>query len=286
MPIPIPNTAMVEEALNFLTSAYASDQTPVIQAFLAAFVTEIQLIENATQAVINGRSLASIPAVLPLSIGAPYGPSSMGFYTQISLPMTLAPGTYAPGTIRTGVDIFPGETFSNVLSVTATANTSLVWMISGTLKPSGTSNDANVVFDMLGALVGQPRSGLNDHDYRAIIYLKVAVNRSDSSTSSWSSLIQILLQTSGGPVEYTEASEAGFDVFVGDMSLNPLVVASVLSGAVPNGVGANLLYSTWPDGNDFEWCDSSNVSTTGQGTFGDSVAGLVGGLLISAEKMA
>ena len=45
-----------------------------------------------------------------------------------------------------------------------------------------------------------------------------------------------------------------------------------------NGVFA---YTTWPDGNDFEWCDDLNPSTTGQGTFGDDIGGLVGGLLVA-----
>ena len=69
------------------------------------------------------------------------------------------------------------------------------------------------------------------------------------------------------------------------MTLNPNIVAAVIKGAKGNGIGSSLGYTVWPDGNDFEFCDVNNVSTTGQGTFGDSVAGLVGGVLVSVAEV-
>lgn len=144
----------------------------------------------------------------------------------------------------------------------------------------------NVVFDQIGALVGLPRNGLDDADYKSLLYLQVAVNRSAGRTSDWSTFAGILLRTSGGPVEYLESGDASFYFFVGGMSLNPNLVAQVLAEAVPNGVGDSVFgYSTWPDGNDFEFCDVNNVSTTGQGGFGDAVAGVVGGLLVSGAQL-
>lgn len=143
----------------------------------------------------------------------------------------------------------------------------------------------NAFLDILGQYIGQPRGGLSDHDYQAVLFIKAAVNRSAARHQDWSRIAAVLLSTSGGPVSFTEGV-AAFYLFVGNMTLNPNVVASVLAGGVGDGIGAQLGYSTWADGNDFEWDDVNNPSTTGQGTFGDSVAGLVGGLLVSAAGVA
>lgn len=143
----------------------------------------------------------------------------------------------------------------------------------------------NVAFDTIGALVGQPRSGLSDSDYKSIIYLRIAVNRSTGRTTDWSNFGAILLRAgAGGPVSFYEAM-AGLFFGVWDENLNPQLVAQTLAQAVPSGVYGIFAYSTWPDGNDFEWADVNNPSTTGQGTFGDSVAGLVGGLLVSGQAI-
>jgi hypothetical protein len=69
------------------------------------------------------------------------------------------------------------------------------------------------------------------------------------------------------------------------MVLNPHLIATILAGAVPLGVYAVFAYSTWADGNDVEFCDCNNVAITGQGALGDSVAGLVGGLLVTGEAI-
>ncbi len=86
--------------------------------------------------------------------------------------------------------------------------------------------------------------------------------------SDWSNLAAILLRVSGGPVIYLDGGNAAFYLFVGDMpaTLNPNVVASLLSSADPNVEGPNCLgYSTWADGNDFEWCDAKQHGHDGTG---------------------
>lgn len=146
------------------------------------------------------------------------------------------------------------------------------------------ANAVGAQLDVNGRIVGQPRNTASDGDYKAAITLRVAVNRSTGRLTDWSNFGAILLQTSSGPVSYY-GGEASFFFGVWGMALSPVVVASVLAAAVPNGVRGVFAYSTWADGNDFEWADVNNLSTTGEGGFGDSVAGLVGGLLISAAEM-
>lgn len=110
--------------------------------------------------------------------------------------------------------------------------------------------ETNAVLDELGALVGQPRTGMSDAQYQAMIYLRIAVNRSTGRAVDWSRFAQILLRTSGGPAFYYD-DQAGLVLGMWDMTLDPLVVAAALARAVPNGVYGNLSYSLWPDGADY-----------------------------------
>jgi hypothetical protein len=154
---------------------------------------------------------------------------------------------------------------------------------------SGPPPNSNDTLDVIGALVGQPRSGLDDADYQTLIFLRIAVNRAIGRVGDWAGFAKILLRAgAGGPVSYYEAM-AGLFFGVWNLpqgpyptaDINPNIVAQALAQAVPNGVNGIFAYSTWPDGDDFEWCDVNNVATTGQGGWGDSVAGQVGGLLVS-----
>lgn len=139
----------------------------------------------------------------------------------------------------------------------------------------------NSVLDAIGALVGQPRDGLSDAQYQPIIFLRAAVNRATGRATDWSKFAQILLGFSGGGVEYYQG-EASFFFFVGDMLIDPVVVASVLFDAVPNGIGPGVFaYSTWVDGNDFMW-GSTYSAGAGQGKWGSHYDGTVGGLLVAS----
>jgi hypothetical protein len=145
----------------------------------------------------------------------------------------------------------------------------------------------NPVFDSIGALVGQPRSGLSDSDYKAMIYLRVAVNRARGVVADWSGFAQILLNRTGagGPIYYLD-QEATILFGCWDMALNPSLVGQLLAQAAPNGVGGSFLYTTWTDGNDFEFDDISTGSPLGgEGGYEDAIAGGVGGTLVSAVQL-
>jgi hypothetical protein len=139
----------------------------------------------------------------------------------------------------------------------------------------------NSVLDAIGALVGQPRDGLSDAQYQPVIFLRAAVNRATGRATDWSKFATILLGFSGGGVEYYQG-EASFFFFVGNMHIDPVVVASVLFDAVPNGIGPGVFaYSTWADGNDFMW-GSVYDATAGQGKWGSTYDATVGGLLVAS----
>lgn len=220
MALPSYNQQIVAQGLARLTGVYGT--SPNIRAWLAAYLGELQAIEDATQGVLTMRFLSTA---------------------------TVWPST----------PVNPGDPTSNI------------------------------VFDTIGALVGQARAGLDDADYRSLIYLRVAVNRATGRTTDWANFATILLRAgAGGPISYYDGAGKGAAFFFGvwdipypTVDLNPNVVSAMLSVAVPNGVYGVFAFTTWADGNDFEWCDVNNESTTGEGTWGDSVVGAVGGLLVS-----
>ena len=154
----------------------------------------------------------------------------------------------------------------------------------------------NNIFDTLGALVGQPRVGLNDPQYVTAIRLRVAVNRSTGKSTDWSRIAQILLNAgAGGPVHYYDATPASqgaaFFLFVGQMSAadtpQPQVVQGIIGQACPNGVRGCFGYTIWTAGNDAIFSDATQpgVLPTGGGGFGDAVAGKVGGLAVSCVNL-
>ena|ERR1700676_2607818 len=137
------------------------------------------------------------------------------------------------------------------------------------------------ILDQLGAIVGLPRLGWPDSSYVGLIKIKARVNRSRGLAED---MIQIASLLSTSPVQYLESYPAAF--YIGAWNVDPsFPAAAFLSQARSAGTLGLFAYSTWADGNDFEFDDVNNPSTTGQGTFGDSVAGVVGGLLVSGVQI-
>jgi hypothetical protein len=149
-------------------------------------------------------------------------------------------------------------------------------------------NAVGIDLDILGDIVGQERLGLSDTLYRQVIRLRIRANRSNGRSDDVVGLglliAQELTTDLNGVVKYLESATAAFDITFTNLAY-PQTTWSLLQEARAAGTRGEVIYSIWPDGNDFEWADVNNLSTTGQGTWGDSVAGLVGGLLLSAQPI-
>lgn len=154
----------------------------------------------------------------------------------------------------------------------------------GTLKGAQlfTPPQTNPVLDAIGRIVGQPRAGVSDAVFQALIFLRVAVDSFSGRVTDISRIAAVLLRTAVGPVIYWEAGAGGtsWALFVAGMTLPADAVAGVLTAAHVSGQGINnFAYTTWPFAQTLLWADATNPSTTGQGTWGDSVSGGIGGLL-------
>jgi hypothetical protein len=141
----------------------------------------------------------------------------------------------------------------------------------------------NIVFDNIGALVGQARGPLSDLQYKALILLRIAVNRATGAVPNWSGFAAILAPyCADTPVFYGDQAAIYFGCW--DLTLDPNQVASSLGRAVPNGVRALFAYSTWADGSDFEWT-SAYDSAIGELGWGSVYVSTVGGLLVAGAAM-
>jgi len=166
----------------------------------------------------------------------------------------------------------------------------------------------NVVFDSIGALVGQPRQGLSDSDYKSLIYLRVAVNRATGRTTDWARFATIMLRFSGGPVAYLDgypnaampqptpqsAGDASFYLAMYNLGLSPPLIAGILAAAVANGSRGTLVYTTWPFQADAKGapgangdliCGSVYDATAGNGSLGSTYTTAAGGLPATSIQM-
>lgn len=278
--IPAPITNYVSQGLALLTSQFQNAQAPQLQALLSAYLAESQLLENAIQDVITYRQLANLIVYSPL----------VGTFTVHHTGLTHL--------VNTSVDqtnvVFPGArltfatqptlyyTVQSLTSNVITLTTGYTGLTTTTTTATQVLTNANM--DVVGNLVGQLRLGQNDLNYLSVIALRIAINRGDASISSWSNYAAILSQYGSG-ISYYETGNAAFWFGVWDITLNPNIVAQVLSSGVPNGVGPNTFaYTVWPDGNDFQM-DSLTDTSTGELGWGSHYTSTVGGLLVAAIQM-
>jgi hypothetical protein len=278
--IPTQITDYIQQGLELFTSEYQNGQAPQLQLLTASYLVQAQVLENAIWDVINLRQLANLRIYSPLAgtFHVIHGNANVTAIQNqsnyIFVGSVLTFSNYATAYTVTGID-----STGTIITLSAPFGGTTSLFVSAT-QPLTNAN-----MDVVGNLVGQQRLNQNDLNFLSVITLRIAINRSFGAVSNWSDFAGILLKTSSA-VSYYESGDASFFFGVWDMTLNPVIIAEVLATAVPNGVGPNIFaYSIWPDGNDFEWADVNNLSTTGQGTFGDSVAGLVGGLLVSGVTM-
>lgn len=97
--------------------------------------------------------------------------------------------------------------------------------------------------DMLGDLVGEPRKGRNDIDYRSAVRLRIRVNRSQGRAVD---VIDVATQGSGTPAIYREYPES----LVWEVELNnsssPVEVAKLLMQTKAAASRGYVIYTTWP----------------------------------------
>jgi hypothetical protein len=137
---------------------------------------------------------------------------------------------------------------------------------------------SGVRLDDLGKLVGQPRDGFGDTDYRRVIGARIAINRSTGVRSDLIRIALAILNTPGSKVRVTGGGGVAF-VDTWDTAVStPLatLIYKFLREAIEATVRLGVVYTTTP-GNAFAFSPDDNDLISPDG-FADD-AGLVGGNL-------
>lgn len=109
--------------------------------------------------------------------------------------------------------------------------------------------------DKLGDLVGEPRGGRNDTDYRYAIRLRIRVHRSEGKAEDVLQITSLLVLEA---FQYLEFPLASFLLEIWNLPIDIQTFLSFLRSTRPVGVYGLLHFTVWPDGTDLEW-----VSTYG-----------------------
>jgi len=83
--------------------------------------------------------------------------------------------------------------------------------------------------DMLGAIVGQPRDGLSDDDYRRYIRARIKTNRSRGTIPEIVSIAEFVINDPDAVIELTNWGVAAYDLQIGDILVTDELAAILLA---------------------------------------------------------
>lgn len=100
---------------------------------------------------------------------------------------------------------------------------------------------AGVPLDNIGVMIGIPRTGQNDTQYRSDIYFQIATNNSQATPET---LIAILQRVTNGTISYTEYYPAAIQMEISGALLPiPSNVLQQMERIKPAGVKLTLMYN-------------------------------------------
>lgn len=117
----------------------------------------------------------------------------------------------------------------------------------------------------LGLIVGEPRNGRDDDEYRVALRVRIAVNRSNGKPEEILNVLDLIF--SGAlDAQVREYYPASFTIDLHNPAVAPNtadVVVRFLRDAKPAGVGMNLGYSVVPQAETLVWGDYEGQSVIG-----------------------
>ncbi len=143
-----------------------------------------------------------------------------------------------------------------------------------------------VWLDYLGGIVGEPRSGATDTDYRKYIHARIAANRSKSNVED---ILAVMRAWAGGVLPSTIFRDMFPAAF--EMTLStPVTLAELprlfrlLRGARAAGVGTMVIYQTVADADAFTFSSDATLQASSTQGFGDATNPATGGAFVGAER--
>lgn len=117
-----------------------------------------------------------------------------------------------------------------------------------------------VQLDMLGVIVGQPRGGLSDDDYRRYIRARIRVNRSNGTINQILAIVRLIVNNSTAVIHFDPSYPAAAIIRVAGIAFDSAIAAALiffLRDAAAGGVRLVLEWSTVAPEDTFFW-DTTN----------------------------
>lgn len=135
----------------------------------------------------------------------------------------------------------------------------------------------------LGTIVGEPRNGRTDDEYRRAINVRILVNDSNGQAETLIAVVALYeqIETLGGTVVITEYQPAAMVVeLLGKASADPVAVGLLLRQAKAAGVRLSFVYLPSGDTDtSFTLSDASSPTSDPDTGLGDTVSPPTGGAL-------
>lgn len=158
------------------------------------------------------------------------------------------------------------------------------------LEQTAVATAVGVWLDRLGAIVGEPRDGASDADFRKYISARIRANRSHGTFEDVIEVIEAWGNATffTGDVTLTELGRASFHLDIsGDIipfstiadAAHLARLARLLPKTRAGGVGAQLLWSPDAEANIFTFSSGASLEASSTQGFGDSSNAATGGKL-------
>ncbi len=153
------------------------------------------------------------------------------------------------------------------------------------LVQSAIDDAIGLQLDDIGDIVGQKRQGMEDAEYRTFVRARIKANRSSGRPEELIEILYLILSGQpvppSDPIMYRELYPASIEMESSEVTSSATIIwRDFLNRAKPAGVRLGFIYTEAAAADAFTFSDQGGGTTTGEG-YGDTVAGLVGGVLAS-----
>lgn len=172
------------------------------------------------------------------------------------------------------------EAFVRLLATRIQALEDVFWSILG-----GRMLDSAVgaQLDVLGAIVGVRRGGLDDDAFRLLVRVRIRLNRSAGTGDDVLEVFRLLLGDASNTLTLREYPPASFELHVGgQLPVDHARALEILRDARAVGVSGVLVWSAHPDADTFAFSDGAGIEIIEGDTFGDATDPGAGGYFASA----
>jgi hypothetical protein len=141
-----------------------------------------------------------------------------------------------------------------------------------------------VQLDVIGRIVGEPRQGRSDEEYRPFLRARILVNRSSGLTEQIITIVSVVLGDDAA-IELREEFPAAFTMVANNaIAVSPSAVISLLREAKAAAVRVLLEYTLVDDDETFTFASSAAPEPSSTQGFGDALDASIGGALAGVAE--